>query len=177
MRHLLAIALFLAASTARADLVLHKPRHEADFKAVYAALPARGKSVTVHVWEPKPKVWPFGPTVGMYFGSESPEVYVLEQRADRARVTFAHEIGHVVYFHALTQAERLDWEAFWRANPEIQTRDYARSDPAEGFAEAYMATYLPKPSFEARYWGFPTNYKPSPVLTAKVRSYFTEAGK
>ena len=51
-----------------------------------------------------------------------------------------HEFGHNAYYKTgnVDLLVRAKWDQLWRANKVQMPTDYARSEPEEGFAEAYM---------------------------------------
>jgi hypothetical protein len=60
--------------------------------------------------------------------------------ADAGEVPFtvAHEVGHHVYWHHMTEEQREEWDGISRASQTSEyVTDYARSNPRDDFAESY----------------------------------------
>lgn len=80
-------------------------------------------------------------TAGEYaIGAQTIHLYIL----GHTEKTMKHEVGHHVYFHRMTEAARDRWKRFFQQGTNGQVvptgkmpTQYATTDEAEGFAEAY----------------------------------------
>lgn len=154
MRPLLLLALVAGlCQSAAADLRFPAPTaDEAAIRATYERLPARGKGLTVSVYELPSCYWPLvddlaQPEVVGLYAQDSRRLYLRGGEPDLLP-NFVHEWGHACYFGALTRSERRQWERFYRAHLHSMPTPYARSGgAAEGFAESYSLVYLPDPEY------------------------------
>lgn len=99
---------------------------------LYARQPARLRSVPVRV-EFKRNLAP----LGRYFAPWEGQPALIQLR-ETTKATFLHELGHHLHLACFTEAERVEWAALWREHRRELPSDYARTNPAEGFAEVYQ---------------------------------------
>ena len=59
-----------------------------------------------------------------------------EPKWDERIITY-HEVGHHVWFTKISDKTHDDWVKFWAANQVEMPTQYAKTNPAEGFAESY----------------------------------------
>lgn len=83
-----------------------------------------------------------------------PDVVTLRQEADGQPDlwTFAHELGHAVWMHTLSRADRKTYSALYNTQKRahhLVTR-YAAQNTEEGFAEAYSFYVCGPPMLAAR---------------------------
>ena len=133
------LALPLASTRHAHASLLFDPQHrehESEIRAVYAALPIRGKEVDVTVAEISPTEWKTvddsgdPDTVGMY--NDATRQLFLKQGDDEIDFTFAHEFGHHVYYASLSRTERRNWKQFWKAHRTEMPGPDAKDDASEG---------------------------------------------
>ena len=84
----------------------------------------------------------------------NPDVITVRQEADGQpdRWTFAHELGHAVWAHTLSRADRKQYSSLYDGQKRahhLVTR-YAAQDAEEGFAEAYSFYVCAPPMLAAR---------------------------
>lgn len=70
-------------------------------------------------------------------GSYSREKRVIHDWYPPGVGTIKHEMGHHVFHHRLTDAQRRAWQEFWKRNVGKFPTDYSKVNSGEGFAEAY----------------------------------------
>lgn len=173
--------LFLAAALtapAAADLGYEQaPQHAARYEAKYQSFPARGKDVRAEVREVLDRTFeemgaPKWAT-GWYQREAKPPVLWVVIRGQKEMVlTFCHEGGHHFYYTALTDSERADWGAFWEANWRAMPTEYARSGPAEGFADCWMVFFGYAPRRQYLRLVGPKRSRLNRRVEAKLVSYF-----
>lgn len=101
---------------------------------------ARTPDVTVREW--RKGQWQYAPFTGYYDGSI--ELLALQDNkgGKQAFLSVAcHELGHHLYNYALSDAQQLLWQSWWRQHQDKLPTQYAHKNAFEGFGECVEWTY------------------------------------
>jgi len=116
--------------------------------SAYHRLPERVRKVTVNLVQYSGDEWEIakllgGPIIGLYYSGDK-TIYLLRDSGELWRFVFLHEMGHHYWFNGMTDDEKTAWTIYWLTHLEDMPRDYARTNPVEGWAETFAVTYSKK---------------------------------